>query len=136
MQSTALDWWGTTISAQGVAAPGLGDSHWGQVVCSLAAVIALVILLAWVAKKTGLAKNTSTAAEEKILLYNRFNAQQTLVVSDLGRRLRFIIYRGQHLEMAMEVPKESERVQDYKSQKTPGSFQAIWLKLIGWKGKE
>jgi len=149
MSASAIDFWANTYTAQAVNYQGVGDVKVGQFLLSLLLVIGLMLLLAWIIQRLGLVKKNTASVleEERIIFYNKFNAEQTVVLIACGNNLRCVIYRGKQVEMATDLPeicllnrstgkKGTIGRGEEKSGERPLFFQEILLKSFGIKGKE
>jgi len=130
--------WGNTetvVAEPYVGTPGL---HTGQVVLSLLLVVGVLAALAWMLRRLQ-AQRPPVApeeAQEQVLFCSRFNARQTLIVTEQGGKVRCMILNANRVELMTELPGVSpqgvpRRTSTDKPEGKPAkTFREVWAELL------
>jgi flagellar protein FliO/FliZ len=128
-----------TFSAQADTYKGLAEVNLGHSVAALLVVLALILLLAWIARRLGLLKNRANEMPaEKILYCCRFNAAQTLIVLEKEKTVMVMVLRGKKLELMAPLPGlAAGRDSASPVHAKPGTtFGALYTRLLKRKESE
>jgi flagellar biogenesis protein FliO len=144
MNESAADFWSATVNAH--AYGGLQDLSLGRYLLSLLVVLAVVLLLAWLARKAGWFRNLAQPqkpqandAEDHLVFYSQFNGEQTLMVVQQGQTVYCYIMKGRQIQLATPLPGlKAVAAQPAAGPSKPPwgqgkTFQALWMQALGGK---
>lgn len=136
MNETANEFWTNTINAQ--AYSGISGLDFSKYFLSLFIVIILMLILAWLAYKTGWLKIPANKSSEsdQVIFYSQFTTDQTLLIVEQEKAIHCYISKGKQIILATTLPglevKAASRLYPPggKSALPKKTFQETWMNII------
>jgi flagellar biogenesis protein FliO len=132
-EEDANGFWSNSFTAA-ADLPGTPAGHWWPSLLAMLLVVGLILSLAWLVRRTGLASRPARPedAEPKVVLFARFNARQTLMLLETSGALRAVILRGSRVELLADVPGNTPKgpLGPGRSGNRGKTFQELWWQCL------